>query len=348
MLYEQDINLMKVVQTDTVTDSRFMFTDTVCSQAPCKRLLMADAEGFPNNVLEIWIQSGEYVKIEGKNSLLPLWKVSSRIRQQKDKNDFMALCPETRIRQMQLAAEEADVFRESMWQNPDWKKIDSIRNLQSPLDSLIFTVELSYMKEAPITDVWMLEYAKYLYALEYLSRYGLRESILALYSRLSETDKETATGKMITAYINLPEKLEVGDEMADSDLYDISGNLHHLSEFKGRYILLDFWCQGCGPCILSIPEMEEITAMYKDRLEVVSISIDSEKSWKEFIAKREMKGNQWNERLEGKPGLQDAYQVSATGIPRYVIINPEGKIQDMWSGYRDGILKEKLKGLQFE
>lgn len=39
--------------------------------------------------------------------ILPLWKVSSRIRQQKDKNDFMALCPETRIRQMQLAAEKA-------------------------------------------------------------------------------------------------------------------------------------------------------------------------------------------------------------------------------------------------
>lgn len=83
--------------------------------------------------------------IEGKNSLLPLWKVSSRIRQQKDKNDFMALCPDTRIRQMQLAAEKADVFWKSMWQNPDWKKIDSIRNLQSPLDSLIFTAELSYI-----------------------------------------------------------------------------------------------------------------------------------------------------------------------------------------------------------
>ena len=27
-----------------------------------------------------------------------------------------------------------------------------------------------------------------------------------------------------------------------------------MTEFKGKYILLDFWSQGCGPCVQSLPE----------------------------------------------------------------------------------------------
>ena len=68
--------------------------------------------------------------------------------------------------------------------------------------------------------------------------------------------------------------------MADTDLYDLEGNLHHLTELKGKYILLDFWSSGCGPCIMSIPEMGEVQEKYKDRLAIVSLSSDTEKIWK--------------------------------------------------------------------
>lgn len=72
--------------------------------------------------------------------------------------------------------------------------------------------------------------------------------------------------------------------MVDGDLYDLDGNVRHLTEFKGKYILLDFWSQGCGPCVQSLSEMEEITEMYKGRMEVVSISQDPKDAWKKFIA----------------------------------------------------------------
>lgn len=47
----------------------------------------------------------------------------------------------------------------------------------------------------------------------------------------------------------------------------------------------------CGPCIESLPELEEIAELYKDTLAIVSISIDPPKSWKAFVEKRQMKGN---------------------------------------------------------
>lgn len=160
---------------------------------------------------------------------------------------------------------------------------------------------------------------------------------------MSEADKATEAGQIITGYMNLPETVNVGDEMADGDLYDLDGNVRHLSEFKGKYILLDFWSQGCGPCLQSLPELEEVTEQYKNQMVVVSISQDSEKSWKEFIAKKQLKGNQWNELLKGNTGLGAAYQV--TGIPHYVMISPDGKVKQIWSGYGKGSLKAKMKEL---
>lgn len=49
---------------------------------------------------------------------------------------------------------------------------------------------------------------------------------------MSEADKATEAGQIITGYMNLPETVNVGDEMADGDLYDLDGNVRHLSEFK--------------------------------------------------------------------------------------------------------------------
>lgn len=68
----------------------------------------------------------------------------------------------------------------------------------------------------------------------------MAQEVHALFNRLSEADKQTELGKAILEYVNLPTPVKEGDDMADGDLYDTEGHLHHLSEFKGKYILLDF------------------------------------------------------------------------------------------------------------
>lgn len=342
-LYKRDGKLLKQIQTDTVINGKFSFQDTVSSPSPQQLMLLSHNEGFPGVWLYVWVQSGKYVQITGEDRLLPLWKVSSEIEEQQATNDFMALCPSERKRSMQWHAQESDLFRAAKGKNIDWKKIDSLRTLYDPLDSLIYVAELNYMKDAPITATWLNNYQSYSSFLQYNPEFGHKELIRSLYARMSEADKATEAGQIITGYMNLPETVNVGDEMADGDLYDLDGNVRHLSEFKGKYILLDFWSQGCGPCLQSLPEMEEVTEQYKNQMVVVSISQDSEKSWKEFIAKQQLKGNQWNELLKGNTGLGAAYQV--TGIPHYVMISPDGKVKQIWSGYGKGSLKAKMKEL---
>ena len=76
--------------------------------------------------------------------------------------------------------------------------------------------------------------------------------------------------------------------------------------------------------------------LYKDKMTVISISEDPKARWKEYIKTKGMGGNQWNELRKGRTGLALNYQVR--GIPHYVLIPPDGKIQDVWSGYGSGSL----------
>ena len=190
-----------------------------------------------------------------------------------------------------------------------WAKIDSIRKLTTPLRQEIWKKELEYMKEAPISKVWI--------------------------------DKLLLYASMMKYETVMPSVAGIGDMMVDGELYDVNDSLRHISEFAGRFILLDFWSSGCGPCVESIPEMEKVIETYKDRMTVISISEDPKARWKEYVKTKGMGGNQWNELRRGRTGLAVSYQVK--GIPHYVLIAPSGKIQDMWSGYGSGSLLEKVK-----
>jgi cytochrome c biogenesis protein CcmG/thiol:disulfide interchange protein DsbE len=77
----------------------------------------------------------------------------------------------------------------------------------------------------------------------------------------------------------------------DFALKDASGKLVHLTDFKGKVVLVDFWATWCNPCMVEIPWFQEFQRKYKDRgFEVLGISMDDD-GWKAvnpFVAKRKL------------------------------------------------------------
>jgi thiol-disulfide isomerase/thioredoxin len=55
---------------------------------------------------------------------------------------------------------------------------------------------------------------------------------------------------------------------------DIDGNVVSTAEWQGKVVLLNFWATWCPPCREEIPELIDLQTRYKDRLQVVGISID--------------------------------------------------------------------------
>ena len=346
-LYVDEGNIFNLVARDTLLNGKFSFRDTV--SVTKKMLIMSDNKGFPGTWLEVWIAPGEYIEIKGEDKLLKTWEVVSDIPEQAEENRFTACAMAQQKELMQHLAAEYDWQRmmfldhagDQEFEKKGWAKIDSIRKLTTPLQQEIWKKELEYMKEAPISKVWIDKLLLYASMMKYETVMPYKEEVKSLYARMPETEKQTDAGQEITAYIYPPSVAGIGDMMVDGELYDVNDSLRHISEFAGRFILLDFWSSGCGPCVESIPEMEKVIDTYKDRMTVISISEDPKARWKEYVKTKGMGGNQWNELRRGRTGLAVSYQVK--GIPHYVLIAPRGKIQDMWFGYGSGSLLEKVK-----
>ena len=336
----------RLIDSDTVVNGKFIFRDTITDSQAHKLRLTARSKGFPNTFLNIWVKSGACVRIAGKDCLFPLWKIDSDVPEQQVESEFSKLALNDRRQMLKYSTERSDLIAAHPnmdFDQSDIKKLDSLLKLYLPLYDSIALQELNYMKEAPVTVVWLDRYATYVPFLQWTKKFGHEDLIRSLYDRMSEADRATEEGQLFTVYLNLPEVVNVGDQMVDGDLYDVKGNLHRLSEFQGKYIMLDFWSLGCGPCVQSFPELKEVSEMYKDSLEIVSISMDTKKSWSDFVERKGLTGNQWNEFAKGTTGLAAVYQVQA--IPRYVMISPEGIVVGMWSGYGPGSIKEKVQHL---
>lgn len=55
---------------------------------------------------------------------------------------------------------------------------------------------------------------------------------------------------------------------------DLQGEDHHLSDFKGKVILLHFWASWCRPCLVEFPELVRLAAKNADKLVVLAVSVD--------------------------------------------------------------------------
>lgn len=126
---------------------------------------------------------------------------------------------------------------------------------------------------------------------------------------------------------------------------DAAGKPVSLSDFKGKWVVIDFWGTWCPWCIKGFPSLKEAYAQLKPKLEIIGVACnDKRESWENGIKKYELPWvNVYNPEKGGGKILED-YAVQ--GFPTKVIVNPEGKIVNITVGENPAffdILKELVK-----
>lgn len=113
-----------------------------------------------------------------------------------------------------------------------------------------------------------------------------------------------------------------------------------LSDFKGKYVLVDFWASWCGPCRQENPNVVAAYNKYKDKdFTILGVSFDSNKDkWLEAIQKDNLTWPHVSD-LKGW-GNEVGKMYSITSIPQNILIGKDGKI--VAKNLRGPALEEKL------
>ena len=131
--------------------------------------------------------------------------------------------------------------------------------------------------------------------------------------------------KQLDEYIRLAD-FGVGSVMPNFTLKTPDGKDISLKDFKGKYVLVDFWASWCGPCLR---EMPNVVKLYKEckgkNFEIFGVSLDNKKdAWVKAIKANGMKWPQGSD-LKGW-GSEPARLCNVSAIPFTVLIDPEGEV----------------------
>ena len=131
----------------------------------------------------------------------------------------------------------------------------------------------------------------------------------------ADTDAKYATGL-----------LQPGTKAPDFTMADADGRKHSLSDFKGKYVVLDFWASWCPDCRKDVPEVKRLHDLYGKNVEFVSVSFDNVKAnWVNYVGKNGMSWLQLSELKKMREAdITKLYKVS--WIPSVYIIDRDGKI----------------------
>ncbi|RZM29842.1 MAG: AhpC/TSA family protein [Pedobacter sp.] len=188
-----------------------------------------------------------------------------------------------------------------------------------------------------------------LYYLSLTSRDYSASELEAAYNGLAATYKNTRYGKGITAKIESLKIIQAGGPAPDFTKLDLNGKPVSLSQFKGKYVLLDFWGSWCAPCRAANPHLKELYTKYSAKgfeilgiaSEKVSGQAQAEKVWKEAVEKD---GLNWTNVLNNEASMKlDVVQLyNIEGYPTQILLDKEGKIVKRWLGSAGKDLDDRL------
>jgi len=117
-----------------------------------------------------------------------------------------------------------------------------------------------------------------------------------------------------------------------------------LDDYKGKFVLLNFWATWCPPCLEEMPSMETIHQLYKDKnFTVVAISSDEggKKDIDPFIDKL---GVTFPILMDSDKAVSSVY--GAVNLPLSFILNPEGQVIAGSEGAREWASEEAMSVLE--
>lgn len=235
-------------------------------------------------------------------------------------------------------------------------QLDSLRIEKNPEKNAEIRERLApYFAAMDAQDYIFFEAHPQSYVTAYMMRFHVSDltldSLKLFYNRLGAALQQNMYGKYILEEIEKLRNGSPGSIAKDFTTTDIDGNKISLTDYKGKYVLLDFWASWCIPCRKGNPHMKELYAKYKDKgIEFIGIADDdrAELKWKEAVAKDGIgiwkhvrRGLKYEKGvLDRSTDISDNFGIHT--LPTRILIDTKGVIIGRYGESEEG-LNKKLK-----
>lgn len=299
--------------------------------------------------LDIWTEQGDTVYVKGNDNFIGNWEVKTQAPEQKEW-DLIRKATAEEYKAFQQAWLDYEAYRQyrrdTEMSEAEWDSTKVILaqkdTLRTKNRTLWFKSQLIAMKELPVTDFWMDQLSTLIYFAS-SRREMLEEPIKELYMLKADQIDRKPDGKAVREWVYPYPKAELGKPCVDSDLFDVNGKKHRIDDFRGKYVLLDFWANYCGACIAAFPHIGKLQQQYTDQLSIISISIDKVDTWKKSKYQKEITWYSLNDGGGLHGGIAGSYNIMA--LPTYILIAPDGTYHARLTSadINNGKLEEYLK-----
>lgn len=118
----------------------------------------------------------------------------------------------------------------------------------------------------------------------------------------------------------------------DFTVYDLDGNAHKLSDFRGKPVILNFWASWCGPCKMEMPDLEKAYQEYGDQIQFMLVDLTDGSQETVEKASAFIKEQGYTFPVFYDTAMEGAYAYGVSGIPVTYFINAEGVFVAYYQG----------------
>lgn len=320
------------VKAAPIVDGKLNFTyhcDSITPNTSFNIVLLKGQSSSPQKV--IYVKENTQSVVTGSGSNPKIWNVSSQHPFQEFENQMDNITKEEYI-----ALNRINGCMDTVSSMEGRKKVFQLRD---ELYDKIDDKQLALLETMPVTDYYINKLASHTITLIEEDNPELRAKCEKMFNRFSDSQKKSLIGKKIE--LNLYGKTPtIGDKIIDYDLYDINDKVHHLSDYKGKWLLIDFYTYYCGPCRMIAPMLQYFYSKNGGTdFEIISISQDTKKDF-EALVKNEKNNNPAFYDKDLDKGIFALYRIY--GYPTFYCVSPDGIIQDHFFGVDMGKITKFL------
>jgi peroxiredoxin len=311
-----------VIDSAAVDDGAFKFTGTVTDPVRARLVLDHKGEGLAKlgrdaDVVVVYLEKGD-ISLTAKDSVKNAVFTGSKLNDENKAYKALTLAPEKDIAMINAEYASAPADKKA---DQDFK--DGLQARYKVTMEALRTQQQQFIKQYP---------GSYVSLMVLLEQIGYDDIDVAtvepVYKSLSASVRNTAAGVELAKAIDARRATSVGAMAPVFTQNDVNDKPVSLTDFRGKYVLVDFWASWCGPCREENPNVVKAYNQYKDKnFTILGVSLDRPGKKDDWLAAIKADGLAWTQVSDLKFWDNDVAKLyGIKAIPQNYLLDPTGKI----------------------